>query len=95
MDRIGAVLEGIIEGLGIKTRLEREGLVVLWGEVVGEKISHNTRAVGCRGTTLLVEVKNSAWLQELSLMKDDLLKQLNGKAGKHILDGITFYLERQ
>ena len=95
MERISSVLESVISNLGIKTKLERERLVVLWNEEVGENISRNARAVGCRGSTLLVEVSSSTWLQELSMMREDLLERLNASAGKNVLDGITFYLERK
>ncbi|HSR42267.1 MAG TPA: DUF721 domain-containing protein, partial [Longimicrobiales bacterium] len=49
----------------------------LWPEVVGEGIAEVTRARSVSDATLFVEVRSSAWMMELDMMKGRILARLN------------------
>jgi len=49
----------------------------VWDEVVGEAVAKVARPVSLGGGCLRVEVSSSAWLQELHLMRADILSKLN------------------
>lgn len=58
-----------------------------WPDAVGPRVARRARAVSFQEGTLVVEVEGSAWLQELSILKRDLVCQLNRHLGSpHVRD---------
>ena len=62
----------------------------LWPEIVGEQLAQVTRARSVADAALIVEVRSSAWLMELSLMKGDFLARVNERLGDVPLERIIF-----
>lgn len=56
----------------------------VWDEVVGEAVAKIARPVSLGGGCLRVEVSSSAWLQELHLMRADILSKLNDSMDEEI-----------
>jgi predicted nucleic acid-binding Zn ribbon protein len=75
--RVGEFLEGFLERQGVKEQVERVGVLDLWAERVGPRIAAVTRARSVAEATLFVEVRSSAWLMELNMMKGRILERLN------------------
>ena len=63
---------------------------VHWVEVVGPQVSGVTQIEAVRGGVLFVRVKNSVWANELTLLKEDMLRRLNAKLGGRVLTDIHF-----
>ncbi|HEY0193182.1 MAG TPA: DUF721 domain-containing protein [Kofleriaceae bacterium] len=62
-----------------------------WAELVGPKIAQRTRPDGIVERTLWVEVANSAWMHELSLLRPQLLRGLRERLGHPpVLDELKF-----
>jgi predicted nucleic acid-binding Zn ribbon protein len=66
-----------------------------WDGLVGESIARVTHALTVREATLIVEVKSSAWLMELSFMKGDILRRLNEGREEAPIEKIVFVLSEQ
>ena len=79
--RVGDLLGDLLERQGLGTQIRRMGALDVWQEAVGEKIAGVTRARSVAASTLFVEVRSSAWLMELSLMKEALLERVNAELG--------------
>jgi predicted nucleic acid-binding Zn ribbon protein len=63
----------------------------IWARVVGPQVASVTQAVAIRGgDVLVVRTKNSIWANELTLLKDDILKRLNRALGGSVLSDIYF-----
>ena len=78
---------------GLGTQIRRMGALEVWSDVVGEKIAEVTTANTVVASTLFVEVRSSAWLMELSLMKGALLERVNtGLGGERTIDRIVLTL---
>ena len=54
---------------------------VHWAEVVGPQVAGVTQVEAVRSGVLFVRVKNSVWANELTLLKDDMVRRLNQKLG--------------
>lgn len=65
-------------------------LLSLWSEIVGEKIAGHTEAIKIRGKILYVSVDGSAWAQELSYLKEEIMRKINAKAGETAIEEIRF-----
>jgi predicted nucleic acid-binding Zn ribbon protein len=79
--RVGDLLDNLLERRGLSTQIRRIGALDVWSGAVGEKISDVTKAQTVVASTLFVEVRSSAWLMELSLMKEALLERVNAELG--------------
>lgn len=61
-----------------------------WVGVVGPQVAGVTQVEAVRDGVLYVRVKNSVWANELTLLKDDMLRRLNAKLGGRVLTDIHF-----
>ena len=57
---------------------------------MGPGVARRTRAVSFQEGTLLVEVEGSAWLHELTMLKRDLVRQLNQHLGATLVHDLSF-----
>ena len=75
---LGGALRRFLKQAGLARRVEQAAAVEAWPRVVGPAVAAATTplSVGADGT-LLVGVRSSAWMNELSLMERDLLEALN------------------
>jgi predicted nucleic acid-binding Zn ribbon protein len=89
-EKADVILKRLTSRMGIDTRLEMEKAVVLWREVVGAKVARRAKAEAVRGGILFVRVANSTWLQELSLLKEEIIKKLNALLEGDIVKDIVF-----
>lgn len=90
--RIGSLVEGFLEEKGIKQQVARQSVIDLWPELVGPHVAQVTRAKGISEATLFVEVRTSAWLMELNMMKPDVLDRVNEALEEAPLERIVFVL---
>lgn len=90
--RVDAVLSRVLQEHGVHKQVERMSLLELWPDVVGEKLAAVTRVKGIDEDALLVEVRSSAWIMELSLMKDRFLERVNQRLEEAPVDRIVFVL---
>ncbi|MSR22026.1 MAG: DUF721 domain-containing protein [Gemmatimonadetes bacterium] len=94
-ERVGDVLTGVLGALGLTEALARQGAIVRWREVVGERIAHVAKAITVSSDVLFVQVDSSAWLSELSLMKQDILRRLNAGQKEGRIEKIVFTLSER
>ena len=93
--RVGDVLSAFLDRAGVREQLERTSVLDEWPSRVGEGIAAVTRPRSVTDSTLVVEVRSSAWLLELNMMKADVLRRLNeGREEAHI-EKIVFVLGEQ
>ena len=87
-----SVLAALLEKHGVKEQVERMSVLNLWPELVGEHVAEVTKAKGVSEATLFVEVRTSAWLMELNIMKGEFLVRVNERLGDVPLERIVFVL---
>lgn len=91
--RVGELLEAFLEEKGVNRQVRRMEVLDRWSEVVGEAIAEVTRARSVSAATLFVEVRSSAWMMELDLMKERILARLNeGRDGEARIDKLVLVL---
>lgn len=92
--RVGRLLEAFLEREGIREQVERVGVLEEWAERVGPRIAEVTRARSVAERTIIVEVRSSAWLMELNMMKGRILARLNESRPEARLDKLVFVLSQ-
>jgi predicted nucleic acid-binding Zn ribbon protein len=89
--RVQDLLADFLESAGVGDELARASAVDEWAGAVGPAIAGVTRARSVSGATLVVEVRSSAWLMELNMMKSEILTRLN--QGREVpLEKLVFVL---
>lgn len=87
---LGDVLAELLHQYGLSDRVKEFDAVNSWAEVVGEDIARRTKAANVRDGTLIVEVSNSTWRNELFYLKADIIEKINNRIGKKIIHDILF-----
>ena len=97
MDRIAKgmialkdILNKALHSQGMDKRLQQENAVVIWEDIVGSRIAKAAKAIRIDRGTLLIEVKSSAWKQQIQMLKPDIIKKLNNQLGKNTVKNIRF-----
>lgn len=91
-ERIGAVLDGLLQARGLSESLERAAVLPEWTELVGPPIARVALPTGFDRATLFVEVRSSAWLMELEMLERKILAQLNAGRNRGKFERIVFRL---
>lgn len=73
---LSQVLQKALERWELAPTLRRYAALERWPELAGPQISARSRAKGLQGETLIIEVDHPAWVQELNLLKPELLEKL-------------------
>ena len=88
-----AAIASALKVHGIADEVRAERLVTEWTELVGSKIAQRTRAHGIQERTLIIEVATSAWMHELTMLKQRLLDGLRSRLGDPpLFDDLRFRL---
>ncbi len=91
-ERIGAVLDGLLQARGLSESIERAAVLPEWAELVGPRIAGVALPTGFDRATLFVAVRSSAWLMELEILERKILGQLNAGRNRGKFERIVFRL---
>lgn len=91
--RVREILPGLFERLGITKEVASQDALGAWESIVGPHIAEVTRATAVANGVLFVNVRSSAWLSELNMMKHEFLRRLNAGRGEGRIDRIVLRLE--
>src|SRR5271168_1110737 len=89
-EQIGAAMQPLLD------RIDREGhfaivrLAKAWPEIVGEAIARRTEIVSLKFHTAVVKVSGAMWIQELNLMKSQILARVTERVGDDAVREIRF-----
>lgn len=92
---VGDALKDYLKSSGLAPRVEQAAVIPNWKKLVGAQIAAVTEPVSVSsGGILLVAVKTSAWMSELSLMEPQLLRAFNKNKTSGEIKKIRFRLTR-
>jgi predicted nucleic acid-binding Zn ribbon protein len=87
---VGSSIRQLVDELGIREKIAEYDAVLQWESLVGEHIAKAASAVKIVKGVLFVKVKSSAWRNELSLRKQEIIGTLNAALGQEIVKDIRF-----
>jgi hypothetical protein len=90
MMRIGRVVEDSLDKLGVRGRVQEHRAMAEWKEAVGNHIASASFPENVRDGVMFVCCKSSAWANELSLHKRDIISRLNRSIGSQVIKDIRF-----
>src|SRR5215472_13178499 len=89
-ERVGASLKPILD------KIDREGafgivrLVKVWPQIVGETIARRTEVMSLKFHTAVVKVSSAMWIQELNLMRAQILARIVERLGDDSVRELRF-----
>ena len=81
-ERAGAILKQVLGDKGIDERLSRYQAWLIWDQVVGEQIANRARPLRFRQGILEVQVDHPVWMQQLQMLKPQILAKLHAQLPK-------------
>ena len=84
------VLRDYINENQIGRKLKEVDIVQSWEELLGKTIVYYTRNVSLKNRILFVEISSPVVKNELFMMREEIKRKLNEKAGEELVDKIIF-----
>ena len=76
-----ALVDAILKKYGAHKPVREHRLVTGWKEIVGDRVAARAWPDGLKDGVLFVRVVNSAWLHELSFLRDAVAERANALVG--------------
>jgi predicted nucleic acid-binding Zn ribbon protein len=90
--KLSSTLGSLLRARGLQGRLSEYRIVGQWEETVGPVIARHARPQTVRGKKLYLSVDSPAWMQQLSLLKPEIIEKVNRNFGKDAINDITLRL---
>jgi predicted nucleic acid-binding Zn ribbon protein len=84
------VLRDYINENQIGRKLKEVDIVQSWEELLGKTIVYYTRNVSLKNRILFVEISSPVVKNELFMMREEIKRKLNEKAGEEMVEKIIF-----
>ena len=92
LDRLSNTLGSLLKARGLGSRLDEYRVFGQWEKSVGPVIARHARPQIVRGKKLTLIVDSPAWMQQLSLLKPQIIEKVNMKLGRETIKDITLRL---
>ncbi|MEW5919537.1 MAG: DUF721 domain-containing protein [Bacillota bacterium] len=90
MIKAGSLIKDYFQRKNLKGKTESLTYTGIWKRVTGKNIERYTLPVALKNGTLFVEVEDSIWLYELTLLKEKIISDFNAISGEMVVSDIVF-----
>ena len=91
-EAVGSLLKKLLGDKGYNDRLPRYQAWLIWDKIVGEQIAKRARPLRIRDKILEVQVDHPVWMQQLQMLKPQILRKLHAELPNCDIEDI--YLRR-
>jgi predicted nucleic acid-binding Zn ribbon protein len=92
LEKLSGTIEKLLASRGLGARLKEYRVLAVWDRAVGGVIAGHARPATVRGRKLTVTVDSSAWMQQLTLLRPEIIAKLNRMLGAAAVESVTFRL---
>lgn len=89
-EKIGDLVQSFLSKKGYLSSCKENEVINSWNEIVGEDIAVISSCIKVENGTLFVEVSSSAWRQELSFLKREILNKIKNCTECKTISNIVF-----
>jgi len=86
--KIGSLLDEFVRANNLQKGLAEYRISKGWGELLGRSVAMSTKSMFIKDRKLFVKLHSSVMRNELSMIKQDLIRRLNEYAGADVLDDV-------
>lgn len=72
-----SIVKALFSDMGIAPRIEQHQVWFIWDKVVGKQIAAHAQPTSIRNNVLEVRVDHAVWMQQLQLLKPQILAKIN------------------
>ncbi|MDC3220304.1 DUF721 domain-containing protein [Flavobacteriales bacterium] len=90
-EEMAAILERMLKQYGLTVGLDKVNVKDIYKSVVGDYIFNQTKSIQLRKKVLFIRFDIPAIRQEISMAKSTLVKSINEKAKKELIDEIIIH----
>ena len=88
---ISDILQQFLRKEGLETPLQQKRLIDAWESVTGEMVARYTQEKFIKNQILYVKITNPALRQDLSMMRQQLMRRLNEAVGSSVISDVKIY----
>lgn len=88
--KLSTILEEVLRENNMNRQLLEHKASSLWSMVLGPTVNHVTRDVYVHNGVMFVELTSSVVRQELTMIKNRIMKRINEAVGSDVLTDIVF-----
>jgi hypothetical protein len=92
LNRLSMTLDKLLKARGFQGRLHEYRIFGHWERSVGALIAGHAQPQSVRGNRLLLIVDSPAWMQQLTLLKPEIIEKLNRSVGGTAIKDIALKL---
>ena len=92
VDKLSVTLGKLLRSRGLESSLSEYRIVGQWEKAVGAGIARHAQPQTVQGKKLVLVVDSPAWMQQLSLLKPELIEKMNKALGREAITSITLKL---
>lgn len=86
---IAEVISQLLKAKGFENKLLEVRMIRFWEELLGKTVARYTKHMYVKNNTLYVTLTSSIVRNEIMLIRDELIRKLNEKAGKNFIEKIV------
>ena len=90
MQELKTAIANFLKKAGLEKGVSQNNALLIWKEIVGEKVSQNTAPEKVESGTLYVKASSPTWRQELVFKQQEIIKQLNSRLGQNTIKEVRF-----
>jgi predicted nucleic acid-binding Zn ribbon protein len=87
--RIGSLLDEFVKSNNLQKGLAEYRITKAWNELLGKRVALATKSLYIKDHKLFVSLHSSVLRNELSMIKDDLIRRLNEAARAEVITDIV------
>lgn len=92
LDKLSDTLVKMLQARGMEGRLREYRVFGQWDRTVGAVIARHAQPFSLRGKKMTLIVDSPAWMQQLSLLKPEIIEKVNRRLGHNAIRDITLKL---
>ncbi len=92
LDKLSDTLTKMLQARGMEGRLREYRIFGQWDRAVGAVIAQHAQPFSLRGKKMVLIVDSPAWMQQLSLLKPEIIEKVNRRLGHNTIRDITLKL---
>jgi hypothetical protein len=83
-------IEQLLNVYKLKRKFDETSLIAAWPELMGKAVANRTSQLYIRDRKLFIKVDSSVLKNELVMIRSEIIKRMNERAGSKVLDDIVF-----
>lgn len=87
---IKEAINDLLDSYRLRKKFDETALIAAWPELMGTAIANRTKQLYISDKKLFLRVESSVIKNELLMMKSQIIKRLNEKAGHEVILSIVF-----